>query len=57
MIKGCKFRIYPTKEQEEILFNYCWNYHNLWNFVVAKFKDNEKLPLKTIGGIQGFSAA
>lgn len=57
MIKGCKFRIYPTKEQEEILFNYCWNYHNLWNFVVAKFKDNEKLPLKTIGGIKGFSAA
>lgn len=57
MLKGCKFRIYPTKEQEKILFEYCWNYHNLWNFIVNKFKDYEKLPLKTIGGIQGFSAA
>ena len=57
MLKGCKFRIYPTKEQEKILFEYCWNSHNLWNFVVAKFKDNEKLPVKSLGGIKGFSAA
>ncbi len=57
MLTGCKFRIYPTKEQEQILFEYCWNSHNLWNFVVAKFKDNEKLANKSLGGIEGFGAA
>ena len=40
MLKGCKFRIYPTKEQEEILFIYCKYSHIMRNFLVEKFKDN-----------------
>ena len=42
MLKGCKFRIYPTKEQEEILFIYCKYFHIMRNFLVAKFQN--KLP-------------
>lgn len=40
MLKGCKFKIYPTKEQEEILFIYCKYSHIMRNFLVGKFKDN-----------------
>ena len=40
MLKGIKIRIYPDKEQEELLFSYCKDYHNMKNFLVAKFKDN-----------------
>ena len=40
MLKGCKFRIYPTKEQEEILFVYCKYSHIMRNFLVGKFKDD-----------------
>ena len=54
MIKGCKFRIYPTKEQEEILFEYCKEAHKLWNFIVAEYKDRE-LPKTGIHGIKDFS--
>lgn len=50
MLKGCKFRIYPTKKQEEILFIYCKYAHIMRNFLVKKFKDN--LPKATIYGIK-----
>ena len=40
MLKGIKIRIYPDKEQEELLLSYCKDYHNMKNFLVAKFKDN-----------------
>ena len=40
MRKGIKIRIYPDKEQEELLLSYCKDYHNTKNFLVAKFKDN-----------------
>lgn len=50
MLKGCKIRIYPTKEQEEILFIYCKYSHDMRNFLVAKFKDN--LPKTNTFGIK-----
>ena len=40
MLKGIKIRIYPDKEQEKLLLSYCKDYHNMKNFLVAKFKDN-----------------
>lgn len=52
MYKGCKFRIYPTKEQEEILFIYCKYAHIMRNFLVEKFKDN--LPKVGVSGIKGY---
>ena len=50
MLKGCKFRIYPTKEQEEILFIYCKYSHIMRNFLVEKFKDN--LPKTNAYGLK-----
>ena len=50
---GCKFRIYPTKEQEEILFIYCKYAHIMRNFLVAKFQDN--LPKTTAYGLKNYS--
>ena len=55
MLIGCKFRIYPNKKQEEILFNYCFHAHNLWNFVVAKYKGKD-LPIVNKLGVKGLSA-
>ncbi len=52
MLKGCKFRIYPTKEQEEILFIYCKYSHIMRNFLVEKFKDN--LPNVNSFGVVGY---
>ena len=52
MLKGCKFRIYPTKEQEEILFIYCKYSHIMRNFLVGKFKD--ELPNVSSYGIIGY---
>ena len=40
MLKGIKIRIYPDEEQEKLLLSYCKDYHNMKNFLVAKFKDN-----------------
>ena len=40
MRKGIKIRIYPDNEQEKLLLSYCKDYHNMKNFLVAKFKDN-----------------
>lgn len=56
MLKGCKIRIYPTREQEKILFEYCNNAHRLWNYLVARYKDKD-LPKTKINGIEGLSAA
>ena len=54
MLIGCKFRIYPTEQQEKILFEYCKEAHKLWNFVVARYKDKD-LPKTGIHGIKDFS--
>ena len=53
MLKGCKFKIYPTKEQEEILFIYCKYSHMMRNFLVGKFKDN--LPKTNTYGLKDYS--
>ena len=53
MLKGCKFRIYPTKEQEKILFIYCKYSHIMRNFLVGKFKDN--LPKTNTYGLKNYS--
>ena len=52
MLKGCKFQIYPTKEQEEILFIYCKHSHNMRNFLVSKYQNN--LPKTNRYGIVGY---
>ena len=52
MLKGIKIRIYPDKEQEKLLLSYCKDYHNMKNFLVAKFKDN--LPNVGKHGIVGY---
>ena len=51
---GFKVRIYPNKEQEEKLFYYCKASHEMWNCVVAKFKD-EKVICQS-HSIKGFTA-
>jgi len=51
---GFKVRIYPNKEQEEKLFYYCKCSHEMWNCVVAKFKD-EKVICQS-HSIKGFTA-
>ena len=52
MLKGIKIQIYPDKEQEELLLSYCKDYHNMKNFLVAKFKDN--LPNVVNNNIIGY---
>ena len=52
MLKGIKIRIYPDKEQEKLLLSYCKDYHNMKNFLVAKFKDN--LPNVVNNNIIGY---
>ena len=51
---GFKARIYPDKEQEEKLFYYCRASHEMWNYVVAKFKD--KKVICQSHSIKGFTA-
>ena len=53
MLKGCKFRIYPTKEQEEILFIYCKYSHMMRNFLVENFQNS--LPKTNAYGLKGYS--
>ena len=50
---GFKVEIHPNKEQEEYLLHCCHVYHDMWNFLVAKFKDN--LPKVCRHGIIGYS--
>lgn len=52
MYSGFSMRIYPTKEQEEVLFLYCKRYHNLYNFLVSKYK--EHLPNVSKRSIPGY---
>lgn len=51
---GIKMRIYPNKEQEKLLFYYCKVAHNSWNYLVAKYKDCEKLPIVNAFGIKNY---
>ena len=53
MVCGIKIQIYPTKEQEEQLLEWCKVYHNMWNFLVEKYKNN--LPVVNKYGIKNFS--
>lgn len=53
MLKGCKFRIYPTKEQEEILLIYCKYSHIMRNFLIGKFKEN--LPKTNMFGLVDYN--
>lgn len=39
MYQGFKVEIYPTKEQEKILFYYCSICHKVWNFLVSKYRN------------------
>ena len=47
---GFKVRIYPNKEQEEKLSYFCKCSHEMWNYVVAKYKNSEE---KIICGTYG----
>lgn len=51
---GVRLRIYPNKEQEELLFYYCKVAHRAWNFLVAKYKDSYKLPIVGVYGIKDY---
>lgn len=51
---GIKMRIYPNKEQEELLFYYCKVAHNSWNFLVAKYKGDENLPKTNSFGLKDY---
>lgn len=53
MVVGFKVEIYPNKEQEEYLLHCCHVYHDMWNFLVGKFKDN--LPKVGKNGVIGYS--
>lgn len=52
MKRGFKTRIYLSEWQEKILFNYCKVYHNMWNFLVEKYKN--QLPSVNSYGIKGY---
>lgn len=49
---GIKIEIHPTKEQEEYLSYCCKVYHNMRNWLVAKYKDC--LPRVSKNGIIGY---
>ncbi len=53
VIVGFKTRIYPNKEQEEILSNYCRIAHNMWNFLVAKYQN--QLPNVNSYGVKNYT--
>ena len=53
MKRGFRIRIYPTEEQKELLSFYCKTAHNMWNFLVAKYKD--KLPVCNCYGIKDYT--
>ena len=53
MKMGVKMRIYPTKEQEELLFYHCRIAHDMQNYLVAKYKD--ELPHTNSYGIIGYT--
>ena len=43
---GFKVRIYPNKEQESKLFYFCKCSHEMWNYVVAKYKNSGEKIIK-----------
>ena len=51
---GFRTRIYPTKEQADQLAYYAMCSHKMWNFVVAKFTDDEKAPSIGKYGVNGY---
>ena len=53
MIMGFKVEINPNKEQEKYLLHCCRVYHDMWNFLVAKFKGD--LPKVGKHDIIGYS--
>lgn len=53
MVTGFKMRIYPNKEQEQQLFEWCKASHNMWNFLVAKHGND--YPRISKFGIIGYS--
>lgn len=53
MKRGFRIRIYPTEEQKELLSFYCKTAHEMWNFLVAKYK--EKLPVCGCYGIKDYT--
>lgn len=52
MTVGFKTRIYPDKQQTELLSYYCRVSHDMYNFLVEKFHDN--LPHTTMYGIKDY---
>ena len=55
MLVGFKMQIYPTKEQEDILKEYCKAFHMMWNHLVAKYQD--ELPVVLKYGIENYKAS
>jgi len=55
MTIGFKVRIYPNKEQEEKLFYFCKCSHEMWNYVVAKYKNSEGKIICGTYGVKGSS--
>lgn len=53
MVVGFKMKIHPTPEQEEQLFNWCRISHDMWNFLVEKYKD--RLPHTTDFGLSKYT--
>ena len=51
---GIKMRIYPNKEQEELLFYYCKVAHNSWNYLVYKYKNDKNLPKINSFGLKDY---
>lgn len=49
---GIKIEIHPTEEQEEYLLRCCREYHNMRNWLVAKYQNN--LPRVNKDGIIGY---
>lgn len=55
MTVGFKTRIYPTQQQVEILERYCKVAHDMYNFLVAKYKN--QLPVVNAYGIKNYKEA
>ena len=52
---GFKVRIYLNKEQEEKLSYFCKCSHEMWNYVVAKYKNSEEKIICGTYGVKGSS--
>ena len=54
MEKGFRVRLYPKPWQEEILFEFCRDYHRMWNILVGRY-DSKNLPHVNKLGIRNYS--